>query len=136
MKICNKCSIEKPFTEFHKRGKGYQSVCKQCKAVYSKSYYTDNAESCKASRKRVAQEYLKWYADLKRSPCTDCGIEYDPVCMQWDHLPEYEKVASLGTLLSLHNKAKILEEIQKCELVCANCHCLRTKSRKSLSSNG
>ena len=49
--------------------------------------------------------------------------------MQWDHLPGEEKIASLGDLSRRHNRERVLAEIRKCELVCANCHSLRTLRR-------
>jgi hypothetical protein len=45
MKICSKCKIEKPISLFYKRGNGYKSQCKECSAVYGKSYYSENKES-------------------------------------------------------------------------------------------
>jgi hypothetical protein len=52
--------------------------------------------------------------------------------MQWDHLPGYEKVGDLGRLQARHSKAAVLAEIAKCELVCANCHAVRTFRRRSI----
>jgi hypothetical protein len=50
--------------------------------------------------------------------------------MQWDHLPGTEKHADLGWLVRTDNKRRVLAEIAKCELVCANCHALRTFLRR------
>ncbi len=50
--------------------------------------------------------------------------------MHWDHLPEHEKVSDIGRLARNHNRAQILAEIEKCELVCANCHAIRTSARR------
>jgi hypothetical protein len=50
--------------------------------------------------------------------------------MQWDHLPGTEKAANLGDLARRGNRARVLDEIAKCELVCANCHAMRTFSRR------
>jgi hypothetical protein len=52
--------------------------------------------------------------------------------MQWDHLPGTEKAAEVSNLLRRLCKRRVLEEIAKCELVCANCHAVRTVSRRSL----
>ena len=46
--------------------------------------------------------------------------------MHWDHLPGHEKSATLGYLAKCGNRERVLEEIAKCELVCANCHAVRT----------
>ena len=62
---------------------------------------------------------------------------YHPVAMQWDHLPEFEKSADIGYLGSRHNRARVMEEIAKCELVCANCHAVRTfVTRRGVAQSG
>jgi hypothetical protein len=49
--------------------------------------------------------------------------------MHWDHLPEFEKLGEISGNLRDHGRAKVLAEISKCELVCANCHAIRTYTR-------
>lgn len=48
--------------------------------------------------------------------------------MQWDHLPQYVKRGNISQLGGL-SKTEILDEIAKCELVCTNCHTIRTFQR-------
>jgi len=62
-------------------------------------------------------------------PCTDCDDTFPPFVMQWDHLPGFEKLGDIGTMLGRYPRAVILEELKKCELVCANCHVIRTVRR-------
>jgi hypothetical protein len=50
--------------------------------------------------------------------------------MQWDHLPEFEKSADLAMLARRGSRKRVLEEIEKCELVCANCHASRSFVRR------
>ena len=132
MKTCGKCNQNKDYSEFHKRTYrsgtiGYQAYCKACQKNYDRDYYLEDKDRRKQVNKKWQKEFLEWYNDLKQKPCTDCQQEFDPVCMHWDHLPEYDKVDKVSSLFS---KSRILEEIKKCELVCANCHALRTKQRK------
>jgi hypothetical protein len=49
--------------------------------------------------------------------------------MQWDHLPGALKLGSISTDFRGSSRQKILDEIAKCELVCANCHTIRTFGR-------
>ncbi len=49
--------------------------------------------------------------------------------MHWDHLPGSVKVNSLGHLVRHGSRRLILEEVKKCELVCANCHAVRSVTR-------
>lgn len=67
---------------------------------------------------------------LKSVPCMDCGITYPPHVMDFDHV-RGEKLFEIGLALS-RNKAmpKILLEIEKCDVVCSNCHRIRTYNRR------
>jgi hypothetical protein len=69
----------------------------------------------------------EWNA-LKGGPCSDCGNSYPPECMQWDHRLGETKVRSISSMWS-QSREKVLAEIAKCDLVCANCHAIRTKAR-------
>lgn len=74
-------------------------------------------------RKRAA-----FIADLKiQSGCVDCGYKDHHAALDFDHVVG-EKSFSIS-----HNKMttmkKLLDEITKCEVVCANCHRIRTFNR-------
>jgi hypothetical protein len=60
-------------------------------------------------------------------PCVDCG-EGDPVVLEFDHLGE--KLFDIGQALPYRSWKRILEEIEKCVVVCANCHRRRTARRR------
>jgi len=50
--------------------------------------------------------------------------------MQFDHLPGYEKEGDVSVLIArAYSLKKVLAEVEKCELVCANCHAVRTHHR-------
>jgi len=66
---------------------------------------------------------------IKNSPCIDCGLLYEPVCMDFDHLDTTTRYCMEFSQLR-GSTNKILEEIKKCELVCSNCHRVRTYERK------
>lgn len=68
--------------------------------------------------------------ELKSKPCTDCGDQFPPSVMDFDHM-RGEKVAEVSALVGSRGSLKrILAEIEKCDLVCANCHRLRTARRR------
>lgn len=65
----------------------------------------------------------------KAVPCADCGVRYPPYVMDFDHV-RGDKVdlvprMAVRPVSLLH----LLREIAKCEVVCANCHRLRTSRR-------
>lgn len=55
--------------------------------------------------------------------------------MQWDHLPGRVKLGDVSALSGLPREV-ILAEIAKCELVCVNCHTMRTALRAGWLSSG
>ena len=121
----------KPEVSFHRsRRRGHQAWCKQCRKAYDAAYWCRNRERRQRQKKQNTADFRAWYASLKAGkPCTDCGEVFAPPAMQWDHLPGAQKVKALGNLVQRHNRALILAEIAKCELVCANCHAIRTLAR-------
>lgn len=61
--------------------------------------------------------------------CLDCG-EDDPIVLDFDHV-RGTKVANVGDMVwRPYNWNKVVEEIAKCEIVCANCHRRRTVKRR------
>lgn len=67
---------------------------------------------------------------IKSQPCTDCGGTFDPICMDFDHRPGEIKVADVARLATGGSEARLYAEIAKCDVVCSNCHRLRTKRRR------
>ncbi len=60
-------------------------------------------------------------------PCVDCG-ETDPVVLEFDHLRD--KLFDIGQKLAVRSWTSVLAEIEKCEVVCVNCHRRRTARRR------
>jgi hypothetical protein len=124
-RICWKCEISKPITEFawqnRQQGKR-QYRCKQCLREYVNSRdrdYTNNL-----ARENYKRNAEKLHSYKESIPCTDCGNYYPFYVMDFDHL--YDKIKNVSLLVKSHTFKKLLEEIKKCELVCANCHRIRT----------
>lgn len=135
-KTCTACQQVKPVEEFgkHSRRKdGLQAECKPCRNSYNRTYYTDNkpaqivrVRDRAAAQRKLLKEYI-W--ELKSKPCTDCGNTFHPFVMDFDHV-RGKKVTDLNALVgSACSLKKVQEEIDKCELVCSNCHRMRTGIR-------
>ena len=85
-----------------------------------------------AKQKAYLAQYLR---DLKtKTPCVDCRISYPYYVMDFDHV-RGQKHANVMELVSTLSKKKIDEEIAKCEIVCSNCHRIRTHMRKMAKRN-
>ena len=129
---CGRCDQVKPVDEFHRRGAdGRQTWCKVCRQAYDAEYHRATWGTARREQKRARQrEFAAWFRALKDGrPCTDCGGIFDPAVMQWDHLPGMEKRANVSDLARKGSRRLVLAEVEKCELVCANCHALRTVRR-------
>ena len=75
-----------------------------------------------------------WFETFKAAPCMDCGVSYPPYVMDFDHRPGEEKVLPVATMISdSWGRERIEAEIAKCDLVCANCHRVRTHLRRVLN---
>lgn len=59
---------------------------------------------------------------LKDKPCTRCKEKFPPYVMEWHHIDPTTKSFGIGQGSFRNSMKKILEEISKCELYCANCH--------------
>src|SRR5665213_1792263 len=71
---------------------------------------------------------VQYVNKLKEAPCTDCHEIYPPHVMDFDHV-RLGKVASISTLVRNGPFEALQRELQKCELVCSNCHRVRTQGR-------
>ena len=132
-KKCTACGLEKSLDDFHhwNQRDGRQVWCKACRKAYDREYHQSNRirrqEQVRARRKRLQA----WNNALKASaPCADCGGFFHPMAMTWDHLPGNEKVDEVSNLVKAGKTLQARNEIEKCELVCANCHAVRSYDRR------
>jgi hypothetical protein len=111
----------------------YKDLNKQQK--YQAAWYQKNKKELQKPHKRALSKHREarrqWLRSLKEDkPCTDCGKTFHFSAMGWDHLPGATKLFCISSYLKLgQSKKKVLSEIAKCELVCANCHSIRTYKR-------
>ncbi len=132
MKRCLRCGEEKPLDAFH-RGRapdGRQAWCKACRKDYGHAYHLATRPIRLAQKRARKRELVEWVRELKREPCADCGGRFHPVAMHFDHPPGVIKEFDIGWAVRGYSRERILSEIAKCDLVCANCHAVRTYRRQ------
>ena len=109
-KVCSKCGLEKPVSEYHKNGfdrqgkQRYRGYCKTC------------ANKCEMERYWKKREFI----DAQRTICVKCGDTRSYV-LDFHHKNADEKEFTIGTLKK-GNQEVIQAEIDKCVCLCANCH--------------
>ena len=134
MRRCGRCGQLKPLEDFawRRKAKGQRhNYCRPCHAAYHHEHYVANRQryidQAKARKDALRLErtryLLEYFGD---HPCADCG-ETDPLVLEFDHLGG--KLFNIGSALTYRNWESILAEIEKCDVVCANCHRRRTKRR-------
>ena len=134
MKLCPKCKTEKSRTEFNKnrtKQDGLSIYCRYCNKLYLKKHYNKNKDYYKTKAQRFKRKISKRIKELKEnSPCTDCKKFFHFSAMDFDHIRRKKKgeISSLKQSVSIQ---KLIEEMNKCELVCACCHRIRTWNRKN-----
>lgn len=90
-------------------------MCRDCVTLRAQEIYWDN---------RLFANAIK----MERG-CADCGYSAHPAALEFDHLPGTQKRYKVSALM-LSSRAVLMAEIAKCEVVCANCHAIRTRSRE------
>jgi len=97
---------------------------------YARAARRTNRASRNVKAARQAAETKAKVAQIKLDEgCADCGYNVEPHALQFDHLPDTEKLYNVSQMYHLAWD-RILDEIHKCEVVCANCHAIRTASRR------
>jgi hypothetical protein len=122
------CKKEKPLEDFawrNKSKKTYQAQCKSCHKEYRRQHYLDNKQKYidKSAKIRI-QNKIKFYEWLSKQECADCGNS-DTRVLEFDHV-RGKKLGVVSVMIGHVSKKRLLEEIAKCEIVCANCHRIRT----------
>jgi hypothetical protein len=132
---CYRCGEEKHAEDFawRRKEKGQRdSHCRPCRSAYGREHYEANRQryidQAAASKRKLRLARTKYLIEFfKTHPCVECG-ETDPVVLEFDHLRD--KLFAIGPELSRKRWQSILDEIEKCEVVCANCHRRRTARRR------
>lgn len=87
--------------------------------------------SCRSRRHALTPLALakkKLLDDGRRKPCADCGGMFDLVAMDYDYVRGTKRY-NLGSAYRWVSLAALAAEIEKCDVVCSNCHRVRTEKR-------
>lgn len=99
--------------------------CKTTQNEYDRVHKVEKRRAEKGSLRRLIRK-------AKDVPCADCGGVYHYCVMDFDHREGTQKVENISRMVSQSfPKSAIIREMKKCDVVCANCHRLRTHKRRS-----
>lgn len=123
-KVCTSCSQELPIEKFkwrhystRQRGTR-QAMCNRCLYV-------------KYTRPLIEQKTKEIHEYQMQKGCADCGYNAHPAALEFDHV-NGKKLFNIGEKIGNNSREKLWEEIAKCDVVCANCHAIRTTTRRQL----
>lgn len=131
-KICTICNIEKDIESFYinRNENRYHSACKLCESIKLKKWkennpdkYTNQKEKRDKKLKEKVDKLKNIIYEHKKKGCSYCGYTRFIQCLQFHHIDPSIKEMGVGDMLA-NNKSeqKILDEINKCIVLCANCH--------------
>jgi DNA-directed RNA polymerase subunit RPC12/RpoP len=110
-KICTKCGKNLPIEEFNWRNKTKgtrRSECKYCHSQYMKKVYQKKKNDIQELKAKCA--------------CAKCGEQRGYV-LDFHHINPLEKENTVARMTSNnYTLEKVYEEIEKCIVLCANCH--------------
>lgn len=113
---CTRCKVVQPLSAFHqnisnnKNGReGYNRWCKECRSRYQSE--------------RIEAKRTHWI-DLAGGACQHCGWNLYSVCLEFHHVNGDDKEWSPGKLIMSRpiDSEDVRSELDKCALLCANCH--------------
>lgn len=142
MKKCTICGKEKDEKEYYYRNKKAERLHAQCKECYRvkrrkiwKEYYNKHGSKYRENavmRNRELKIILRsrMYDYLQGKSCEKCGIS-DPRVLEFDHIDPKTKDFSIAKAMhDIMSWDKLLAEIQKCQILCANCHKIKTAAEQ------
>lgn len=133
---CSRCRRRLPAEAFPRKARGsafLQSWCRECFSEFNRANYAANRvrDIARARRNQqivVARSRVLLREYLATHPCVDCD-ETDIGVLEFDHLRD--KSADVSELVSRGASwMRIMSEIEKCQVRCANCHRRITRQRR------
>ena len=91
-------------------------------------WYAANKAKVAAKKDRKRARLRQLVRETKSQPCADCGGTFPYYVMDFDHVGD-DKSALVSKLVNYGATQRLLDEMAKCEVVCANCHRIRTWHR-------
>ena len=130
LRRCGKCHLLMPLSNFGKHPKGHQWWCKDCFRAYFARRGHLHRDQTHRARQRRRSDGRKLINRRFAAGCSDCG-ERDSLVLEFDHTGSKSDTISL-MIREAVSVARVRAELEKCDVVCVNCHRRRTYSRSPL----
>lgn len=104
-------------------------VCRRCATDYHNKWYHQNKkrhiETSSAAREQRRARIQEVILEAKREGCVDCN-ERHPACLDFDHVRGQKSFNISRAIRNTAPLERIMHEIRKCVVRCANCHRKKT----------
>jgi len=125
-KLCTKCNTTQSIAQFNisnsKTGKRV-SWCKTCIKHYDHNRHKKQRKKIVAQKKTRKQSIINWFLELKTTLKCEWCSENHPACLTFHHTDPAEKETEVAQAVAWGwSKERILKEIDKCIVLCFNCH--------------
>jgi len=125
MRKCCACKRQLSLSNFSRKGNGLQYRCKECQKTYRKSHYENNKDKylfkAKNQHIKCLEENKQNIFDYKsKRGCLLCP-EKEPCCLDFHHTSD-DKEFTISSKVRSYTWNSLLREIEKCVVICANCH--------------
>lgn len=126
MKKCSKCENYKSLNEFNKHSgnkDNLQNLCRDCNNTLRRKWYKNNSEKVYNYSLKRRFRNKDFVSDFKKDKCcSKCG-ESHPACLNFHHIDESLKRYNISEMKRTTYSIKTIKiEIEKCIILCANCH--------------
>lgn len=127
-KTCSRCKQNLDLVNFSKaktNEDGHHHQCKSCRVISNRESYQRyrHSDNYKVVSKKRKDSIVNWFKEYKKGlACETCG-ENHPACLQFHHKDRNEKAMEVSqAVLRKWSIETIKKEIEKCQVLCANCH--------------
>jgi len=124
-KKCPKCGEVKDQSQFRtsvSRKSGLQSYCIICDKEKQRLHYLQNKERYIKKSHETARRKANWWKQYKKTlKCNRCP-ESHPACLQFHHVDPSKKEVAISKVVRFWSIKRIMQELEKCEVICSNCH--------------
>ena len=125
------CGTRAAYQRHRKRGEN----CATCKAANTAHYAAKRPRKSRAPgvKKGDVNRQMVRRFKFDAGSCMDCGLVVDDrtiVCFDLDHRDPADKSFTISYVIDKVSPNDLRDELQKCDVVCKNCHALRTHAGK------
>lgn len=128
-RVCTICKTARPLDDFYIQAEARHAARNGFKKT------TRGCRHCQKARMESLRKPRQEYVDQVKteSGCVDCGLHPEVLAvLEFDHRDPSQKSKNVSRMMHSGTWQAFVEEVAKCDIVCANCHRVRTITRKQL----